>query len=99
MDGFLERLQKERDEQKEEWGNEHDDQHFPSDWAGIILRYAGRVGEALEEVECNHEPLAAFANSWDSLASVRRSADKLAAVCYALADTIERATHGDLPRK
>ncbi len=39
----------ERIYQRQRWSDNHDDEHWPSEWALMILRYAGRLGETLEQ--------------------------------------------------
>jgi hypothetical protein len=85
---FLEVVEAERQRQREKWGDDHDDDHSPAEWGLIALRYAGRLGEALEAA-----PWHSFADNGHNLAALmptRRAAVRLAAVCYAVVEAIDR---------
>ncbi len=85
---FMRRVESERAHQQRQWGDGHDDTHTSADWGLIVLRYAGRLAETLEHYPKNYRIQGA---SFDSLEGTRDAAVKLAAVCAAISDRIDRA--------
>jgi hypothetical protein len=75
------------------YGADHDDDHEPVGWALLVLRYAGRLGE-----EAEHCLSATFLDELPQ-AALRVAAVKLAAVCAALGDSIDRAVAAEIAAK
>lgn len=85
---FLEAVDKERVQQRKRWGDAHDDLFFPPEWGNILLRYAGRVGEALERCDSAD----ALEDTGESiLLDLELAAIKVAAVCFAISEAVDRA--------
>lgn len=86
MVAFADEVADEREYQRTTWGDDHDDAHEPPEWGLLVLRYAGRVGESLEQCLAG-----AFEDDdVDVIANVRIGAIKLASVCNALVDRLDR---------
>lgn len=82
MSEFLSDVEVERNYQRQRWGDDHDDEKTRAQWALLLLLYTGRVGEAIDQTGI--PPLAKMTNE-------RHQLVKLAAVCYAMAESIDRA--------
>ncbi len=40
MEKILQEIREERARQNEKWGENHDDEHFPNDWAILVSHYS-----------------------------------------------------------
>ena len=80
----FEEIQVERDHQDDVWGgDEHDDKHSARDWVSYMIVYLGRsMGSE---------------TGWGrNRSAVRRCFIKVAALCVAACEAIDRAIAGDL---
>lgn len=86
---FSEAVRQERNYQREQWGDQHDDNHNGRDWVWLLT---GRLGDVADAVHGSHGYPA-----WEdddpelALEPIRASLVKLAAVCLAATDSIDRA--------
>lgn len=87
---FIERLGRERELQHDlGYVTEYDQEHNPETWALLVLRYAGRVGEAAEALIANHGVIPAMGpGEISAMRAINRatfceSFVKLGAICMA----------------
>jgi hypothetical protein len=83
---FTAAVESERADQRDRWGDAHDDEHTPAEWGLLILRYSGRLGERLEQAL----PGSFDDDDIDFCLEVKAAAVVLGAVCGALSDRMDR---------
>ena len=86
---FADAIAVEREYQRSEWGDHHDDTHTGPEWCWLLLDRAGVVArfahQGFQQSEWTDDDPESF------LEPLRAESVKLAAICLAMTDSIDRA--------
>lgn len=87
---FLVAVAVERHYQRSRWGNDHDDEHTGPEWCWLVLDRAGMVARRTHQGLLQHSEWTDDEPEWH-LGPLRAELVKLAAICMAEAESIDRA--------